>query len=393
MTRDVLHIAWSGRIGGAEALLLQALRHWSAKEHAASNETEWRHHVALMSGHGPLVADIRSLNVPLHIFDLPIDGRFWLPGRLPRLIPFLRMIRTGEFDCIHVHCSVATAIAAGIAARCPIVFTHHGGQWSDSAIAGKGSAALKWKLLDRLVAAHVAVSDHVRRQLIRGYALPSESDRVRCIPNGLSPTDGSSFRENSENCGKGRFLIGAACRLVPGKGIDYLLAEAAACISRGVPLSIEIAGDGPMREPWERLAESLGIGEHVRFVGWVPAIRDWYRGLDLFCFVSALDEGFGMAMAEAMSEQVPVIAAKSGAVEELLRSPDVGLCIELREGVLCDALQWLYEHPSERNRIAAQGRRLIENAYGIDAMCARTLSLYDELADRAERGQKGSLTE
>lgn len=110
-------------------------------------------------------------------------------------------------------------------------------------------------------------------------------------------------------------------RLVPYKGCDLAI-RALARSEAGTTL--DIIGDGPTRSELMALAEQLGLGERVRFLGWMPtgpALYDrlsGYRGL----VMPSLAEANGIAFQEAMVLGLPVICVDWAGPQELLTADE-----------------------------------------------------------------------
>jgi glycosyltransferase involved in cell wall biosynthesis len=105
-------------------------------------------------------------------------------------------------------------------------------------------------------------------------------------------------------------------RLVAEKGLDVLLR--AVTMLPGVRL--QIAGDGPMRRVWQRLAAESGVDDRTEFLGTMSftELRELYADATVACVPSAWQEPFGYAAAEAMAMGRAVVATPSGALPELL---------------------------------------------------------------------------
>jgi glycosyltransferase involved in cell wall biosynthesis len=110
-----------------------------------------------------------------------------------------------------------------------------------------------------------------------------------------------------------RFRAGDKLRLLwcghihPLKGLPLLL-KALAKMPADVPYELRIVGKGLYRRSWERLAQRLGIGQHIQWTGWIPhheALQQ-YRWADLFVFTSLRDT-FPTAVLEALSQGLPVV--------------------------------------------------------------------------------------
>jgi glycosyltransferase involved in cell wall biosynthesis len=83
-------------------------------------------------------------------------------------------------------------------------------------------------------------------------------------------------------------------------------------------------GGGTLEKKLHHLAVSLGIDDHVQFVGKIAddELRDWYRAADLFVLPTLAEEGFGMVTAEALSAGTAVVGTAIGATPELLAPLD-----------------------------------------------------------------------
>jgi glycosyltransferase involved in cell wall biosynthesis len=85
-----------------------------------------------------------------------------------------------------------------------------------------------------------------------------------------------------------------------------------------------VVGDGAGRGAFEAEARGLGVGDRVRFTGFVDDAEraSLVASADVFCLPSA-QEGFGIAFLEAMVLGRPCVGAMAGAVPEVL-APEVG---------------------------------------------------------------------
>lgn len=103
------------------------------------------------------------------------------------------------------------------------------------------------------------------------------------------------------------------------KGHDVLI-RAFADIKRKHPEAVlTIVGDGEKREKYEMLISSLGLENKVRLTGWLPQekVKKELERASIFVFPSR-NEGFGIALLEAMSCGLPVIASRIGGIPEVV---------------------------------------------------------------------------
>jgi glycosyltransferase involved in cell wall biosynthesis len=125
--------------------------------------------------------------------------------------------------------------------------------------------------------------------------------------------------------GDDRVAILHVGRLIPRKGVDRLLCGVAAATAE-VRLRLILVGDGPEEPRLRRLADDLGIAEHVEFRGFVdqPGLPAVYAEAEVFTFPT-LDDPFGMVLLEAAAAGLPVVASPfAGATLDLVEHGRTG---------------------------------------------------------------------
>lgn len=107
-----------------------------------------------------------------------------------------------------------------------------------------------------------------------------------------------------------------ASRLVDGKG-HRMLIDAIYQSRYELPVALDILGDGPLRPELEAYVADLGLGELVRFAGFVDA-EACFAGYDLVIVPTEarLHEGLGLVAVEAIANGVPVLATRVGGLPE-----------------------------------------------------------------------------
>lgn len=145
---------------------------------------------------------------------------------------------------------------------------------------------------------------------------------VTVVPNGVESTDAP---RQTRQGGLNELDVVTVSRLVPVKRVDVLL-EAIA-LTEGV--NLEIVGDGPERTRLERRAEALGLDGRVRFAGAVPHEEALRRiaAADVVALASE-HEGFPHVVGEALASGTPVVAARAGAIPEMLRNGVDGFVVD-----------------------------------------------------------------
>lgn len=178
--------------------------------------------------------------------------------------------------------------------------------------------------------------------------------RLLLIYNGVQKRHSSLSKAEARNAfglnPKGNLLI-ACGRLSPQKNHQFLLG----IISEMKDVHLAILGDGELRADLVSEAERLRVGERVHFVGEHPANRvgDFLRAGDIFVFPSKF-EAFGLALAEAMLEELPIITADFPAAKEVVA--DSGYRLPLNQDVWVSCIQQLLKDPTLRQRCGVEAR-------------------------------------
>lgn len=160
-----------------------------------------------------------------------------------------------------------------------------------------------------------------------------------------------------------------------------ILLEAVAVLHRGAGcrFTVDIVGDGPLRDEWARTAPELRLSDSVRWHGWVDKdrLRDLYRQAD--CFVNpSLYEGMPNTVLEAMACGLPVIASDIGGNDALVKHRENGFLFSLEqpEG-LREALRALAQDAELRRRMGDAGRRRVVSEFSWENVASRYVELIE----------------
>jgi glycosyltransferase involved in cell wall biosynthesis len=232
-------------------------------------------------------------------------------------------------------------------------------------------ARLPYGRARRIVVSSPALGQHAR-------VLASRQDRVRVIPFGIDPAAWTPGAEAPETGAEPYALF--AGRHVGYKGVDVLLRAMASGATRVV-----IAGDGPKRAEWERLARELALDGRVTFTGEVTdaELRRLMRACAVFVLPSVTEaEAFGYVQLEAMAAGKPVISTdvRSG-VSWVNQHDRTGLVVPAGDAAaLGAAIDRLMGDPELRARFGAEGRARVEDEFTLGRLRERLRLLYEESA-------------
>jgi glycosyltransferase involved in cell wall biosynthesis len=213
------------------------------------------------------------------------------------------------------------------------------------------------RLYARGASAIVTDSEHSRRAIVERLGVAA--DRIAVIPVGLGPEfrPGAPTLAQRERYGLGADYALYVGNFLPHKNLPRLLRAWAALPEplRAAHRLVLAGGDRAGRPALAALAASLGLGAGVVFPGLVddadlPAV---YGGAALVVQPS-LEEGFGLPALEAMACGAPVVAARRGALPEVVAA--AGLLVDpADERALATALARLLGAPEERAALARRG--------------------------------------
>ena len=200
---------------------------------------------------------------------------------------------------------------------------------------------------DHLVANTRGIADYL---LAEGVPVHKVHHQVNFVPDGKDVTPLARPQR-----AKGKITVAALGRLHPNKGFDTLIDALGQC--RDVHLLL--AGTGPEQDKLVQQARTLGLAEHITFLGWQDNPQAVIRAADIFVCPSR-HEPFGNVIAEAFACHRPVIAtASQGAVEHINTSQaQNGIIVPVDDAAaLTGALTDLAQDEGQRAELAAAGYR------------------------------------
>jgi UDP-glucose:(heptosyl)LPS alpha-1,3-glucosyltransferase len=136
------------------------------------------------------------------------------------------------------------------------------------------------------------------------------------------------------------------------KGLVALI-EAIAQLKE-LPLALVVAGKDDSA-PYQNRIRELGLEGKVMFCPPRADVQRYYAAADVYVGPS-LEDTFAQPPAEAMACGLPVITTATNGTAEIMTDGVDGLILQDPSDVagLANRIRWLYEHPAERENIAAR---------------------------------------
>lgn len=180
------------------------------------------------------------------------------------------------------------------------------------------------------------------------------------------------------------------------KGHDVLIHALALVRSKVGDVELVVIGDGPLRGELERLADSLGLTNAVRFLGAVSDRQrnSWLRSAHVFAMPSRLPvdglagEGFGIVYMEAAAYSKPVLAGNVAGALDAVADGVSGLLVDPTDAqAVADALTRLLLDRELAQRLGRAGAQRARS-FAWPLIAARVQAVLLELL--AARSQGGA---
>ncbi len=164
-------------------------------------------------------------------------------------------------------------------------------------------------------------------------------------------------------------VIGTMGRFVAKKGFDIYIDALKILKDRNIDFKAVLGGNGEEESALKSRAQKAGLGEQLKFLGWVQDKKDFYTNIDIFCLPS-LHEPFGIVLLEAFVYGTPVISTNSEGPRDIISPNYDALIVEIGNAVqLADALERLIKNQIESDKIAANAFAKARTKYAQEIVC------------------------
>jgi glycosyltransferase involved in cell wall biosynthesis len=196
------------------------------------------------------------------------------------------------------------------------------------------------------------------------YYLGSDrgGSRSSVIPYGVDVDEFAPARRNTRlrrdlGLTVEHFLLFSVQRLAPVKRVDLLIRMMAEVISRDPRVVLIIGGKGEEEPHLRQLVADLDLRENVRFAGYIESDRlpEYFASADAFVFHSMM-ETFGIVFAQAMASGLPIVAANTSCIPDVLSSDNGFLVTPSDISAFADAVLALAGNRELAKQIGARNR-------------------------------------
>ncbi len=367
----VMFLSTSMGMGGADKQLLSAAQLMHAQGHDVC--------IVSLTELGPMGLEARSQGIRTESLDM----RRGVPD--PRgLIRLIRLVRAWKPDVLHSHMVHANLMARAVRlfARVPVmVSTIH------NIYEGGPLWMAAYRISNGLVDHMTIISEAAADRFVNERIVPREL--LTCVPNGV---DTERFRQVAPETREAlrsslgvndRFVWLAVGRFEIAKDYPNMLHAFAQVCQRDSNAVLLLVGHGSLQQETESLAQSLGLGDRIRFLGVRSDVPEVMAAADGYVMSSAW-EGMPIALLEAAAAGLPIVATRVGGNHEVVRDGESGFLVPPRDPeALGQAMLRLMEQAPERRRdMGERGREHVRVHYGLGRVVERWQDLYRQVSVR-----------
>lgn len=228
------------------------------------------------------------------------------------------------------------------------------------------------------------ISQYSRRKIVQHYNI--DAKKIRIVPNGVDVdrfTPIGDYEKIKQRIRLGnRQMILFVGRLIPRKGVNYLIEAAKQIVKEHKDVLFVIVGNGPLRNQLISSIIAASLRDHFVFLGDVSEedLPKIYRCADIFVLPS-IQEGQGIVLLEAQASGKPVVAFNVSGITEAVINKETGLLVNPRSDELSTAILKLLSDTSLRRKMGQKGREFILRELSWDICAKKMLAVYHEALD------------
>jgi len=360
-------------LGGAERLLVDVV--------ASRDRARFDYEVAyVLAGQAALVPAMEATGVPVHALGgtASADLRWTVALR--------RLLVRGRFDVVHCHLPYTAAFGRLVALSVPpryrpqLVYTEHS-LWNKAAVVTKALNRATVGIDGALIVVSEAARDALPRALrSRAHIVVHGVNRDRFDALLARREDVRLDVRRELGIAEDEVLALTVANLRSEKGYDVLLEAARLVVAAGAPVRFVSVGRGPLEAELRGAADAAGLSGHLVFLATRSDTARLMVGADVFVLPSH-QEGLPVALMEAMTSGLPVVATIVGGVPDVITDGVEGLLVPPgRADLLADAVMRIARDVPLRARLA-QASLARSAMFDVHAAAGAIESLYTELLD------------
>ena len=328
---------------------------------------------------------VRSLGSPARLEDGLASKGVKRASKILNYVSFVRKARYDVVDAWLYPADVMAALARPLT-RTPVVIAgrRNVDPRNQFGIAEGVIGAATNRLIDVVVAnSAAAAAVAVETQGV-------DPAKIRIIRNGviigeLSSSAERSLRRQQLGVAGDDIVVGCVANYREVKGLDRLIEVAAALIRDGLPIRLELIGDGDLRPQLERQIHAAGLEHRICLHGSVLDVEPLYAAFDVVV-QGSVREGLPNVLLEAGAAARAIVATSAGGSSEIVIDGQTGLLVPVDDSdAMAVALLRVATDSALRERLGRAARDHVTTTFGMDRFVAEFAELYESLVASKRR--------
>lgn len=309
-----------------------------------------------------------------HLATVPVTMRSALDAG--GFLRVRRVLADQRVSLVHTHSSIDSWLAT-LAARSlgiPAVRTRH------VSIPIRRRRAFVYRLAHRVI----TTGEAIRTGVIAAGVSPSKVvsiaagvDLERFHPDVCPMPVRRELQAAGFGSGK---VVGLIANIRGSKGHRDFLAAAQFVLATRPDTRFLIVGEGVGFDDVRRQVVAMDLAREVLLTGFRRDVEDLMAALDVLVLPSLRSEGIPQVLVQALAMAKPVVATRVGSIPEVVVDGETGALVPPGDPVsLASAIVALLADPERCRRLGHEGRVRIREAYSMERVMARTVTLYEDL--------------
>ena len=205
--------------------------------------------------------------------------------------------------------------------------------------------------------------------------LPKDLQSIQLLQNAIDvkrferPMDFNKIKDNAV------FNMVSIGRLDKNKNHQFLIDVVLELKNREIPVHLTIVGEGDERISLQEKIVQLNLSDQLSLVGLQEKVEMYLWNADLYIH-SAITEGFGLTLIEAMASGLPVVCTDGKGNRELIQEGENGFMVGERDPkLLADKIELLLKNDNLRQEMGGKARKFAQG-FGIEKYVDSLLLLY-----------------
>jgi glycosyltransferase involved in cell wall biosynthesis len=359
-------------MGGSERNITQLI--------AGMDKDKFKIYIACFA-FGKLAEHMKNLGFP--ILDLKKAGVYTISG-LRNLAFLKKFVNENKISLIVTYheSSDFYGLVLSIICNIPVISSRR-----DMGFKTKLHHRIAYKLVGRFFDAVIAVSEAVKKEVIKRHWFPEE--KIFTVYNAINTVDyGNAHNgialKRKLGIQSESFVVGMVANIRKIKGYLYFLDAARIILGYNRNVQFVMIGYDAIKsdfttERLERYGKEIGISENLHFLGGKLEIPDLISIFDV-AVLASLSEGFSNVILEYMASSKPVVATGVGGNPEIVVHGQTGLLVPPADAeALAGAIRSILEDKEAGLRFGIAGRRRVEERFSLAVMLRNYENLFEQV--------------